>query len=302
MSNMKDLVKALNEVRETSDIKIVGLGKQRINEWDQETAVEKSHYEMNTDNYVLDINGGLFVFDVCKTLNESKYEAMEDEWVSVNTIEKHEKEYMLTPYYVMDRFDLIRRDLSESYVDDLLGGNDGVPPSIKAFAESLESAVVGSKYIPMEDRDYEEYLESRRIEHPDLFMDRRIEPVSIKADFVFDLQLDIDNLMDRVDVYDLEQVEPKHNESFPKSELLSKFEENGISLKDLRKLNDIANSSGNPEAFLNKFNKYSNSEMAEMFYMMDKGNKIVEIFSKDLDKYATKQEVKQRRDRSKKIR
>lgn len=302
MSNMKELVKALNETKSQLDIKLIGLGHQKENDWSQETAVESSTYSSRTDNYILEINGGAFVFDVCKIKAETKYEAMEDEWVSDVTVDKNEVEYSLKPYYVMEGFENMKEELSESYKDDLKTGQNEVPEIIKELEVQLKKMSHGAKYIQPEDDDLADYEEELRHEHPDLFMPRKIDPISFKTDVLFDLPLNMDNLMDKVDFYDLESIEPIHNQKFPKSKMLDNLKEKGIKLNDFRKLNEIANSSGNPSAFLNKLNKFSNTEMTEMFHMMDKGNKVVEIFSKDLEKHELSQEVKKRRDRSNKVR
>lgn len=302
MSNMKELVKALSEAKSNVDIKLIGVGKQRTDSYDQETAVEISAFISRTDNYVLEINDRKFLFDVRTTKDELRYGAMEDEWVSDVTVNQDDVEYILTPYYVMDCFESIRDDLSESYTDDLKEGVDNVPTNIKALASELKKLSRDVKRIPHEDEDYENYLEEMKHENPDYFSPDMIEPIPVKSDLLFDLALNMDNLMDNVDFYDLAVVEPVHEESFPKSEWLENIKEKGINVKDFRKLNALANSSGNPSAFLNKFNKYSNTEMTEMFHMMDKGNKVVEIFSRDLDKYEPTQEIKKKRDRSNKPR
>lgn len=293
MENIKKVVEALNEFREQLDVKIVRKGDQWISEKTQDTPADELDFQQKTYNHVLKINDSFYCLNIKDTKIENRYRAKEEEWVDITETRREDKEYRIMPLYVANYYDYKTPEFSEAYENDILRGENNVPKAIEEFATNIRNLASKSTI------EYDEYDEEY---DPEKFITYYIGQNEIKTDVIFDIQLNIENLPLPDDAHEFFSMTKNHNKEHPKSELLQKFRDEGINIEDMRKLNAISNQSGKPKAFLNKLNQYSNTEMTEMFHMMHNGEKVVEIFSKDLDKFEDAPKAQNKRERTKKLR
>lgn len=316
MKTIKETVAKLKDFNKDLDVKLVKCGSQTSEDWEQETAVEQHHYKTKTNNYVLSIKEELFLLNVEDFVLKSRYQAQEDEWIDETSTIRDERKYSIIPLYIMETEEYKVRELEEAYKINNLTGDDNVPDSIKNLVielEKMEKKPISSanEMNQREDESEDEYQErmeffyqsqyderdySYEDDNPSRFTVSSIIPQKVNTDFVFDTQINIDNLLDKEE-YELSFLKKEHAENFKDPNKLADF-----NIEDMRKLNDISNMSGNRIGFLNKLNKYSNKEMTEMFHMMKHSQKVIEIFSKDISNYESPKKnnnIKKRRNRLK---
>jgi hypothetical protein len=288
MENIKKVIKSLQAFNNSNEITLIKSGSQRINEWDQETAIEQSHFLHSTQNYVLNMQGHNYLFNVKEELEERVTTAHEgDDIVVENEKDKHKTIFSIAPLYFEERFeyDDFTEQYGEVYEINHLTNEDNVPAMIKNFAASVKEAEKLTGHAPI-DNEFDLALYNDQKEKmkrlPDAFNPFSLKPIVVNSDVVFDMQLKAFKLEDEFDFYDAEKIGITHKANFPKSDLLDSFEKDGVKIDDLIALNKIANSTNNPKSFLNKLDKYSNVEALEMFHMMKSSPKVVEIFTKGL--------------------
>jgi hypothetical protein len=319
MKNIKDAIKALKIIKDESQMQLIAVGSQFEEGWEQETAVDQEHYVTRKDNYVLNIDGNQYLFNIERNTMSNRYTAQEDEWIDETTLEKDIVSYNIAPLYFEEYIDNYYNAVSrcgESYSHNKLSGDSDVPDYILNFANQLtelEKNIQNKKRYELsiddfEDEDeyyeYEERIDRERY-HEDIMMAEceaertpadfyptYKEPLTIEGDTLLNIQFGLDEQFEKagkVSEYLRDRIEEAHVKNFKKSDLETKIEELGFKFNELKDLNMIANKSGKPTAFLNKLDKYSNTEAIEMYHMMTQSDKVIEIFSKDLDQYDIKQ-------------
>lgn len=329
MKNIKDAIKALNIIKNESKMQLIAIGEQFEEGWEQETAVDQEHYVTRTDNYILNINDNKYLFNIERSTMSNRYTAQEEEWIDETTLERDIVSYSVAPLYFEERIDNFYSAVSrcgESYSHNKLSGDSNVPDYILNFANQLKDLEKNIQDIKryeltiddFEDKhDYQEYvakIDQERYHEdimmsaceaeltPDCFYPTYKEPLTIEGDTLLNIQLGLEEHFEKagnISGYLQDRIKEAHEKEFKKSDIQNKIEEFGIEEKDLKNLNRIANESGKPTAFLNKLDKYSNTEALEMYHMMTQSSKVIEIFSKDLDEYEDepKQEVTNKRNR-----
>lgn len=288
MRIIKDAIKALKDVESNNQILLVALGEQNIESKSQETSSVENSYRMKASNYILNINGDNFVFTIKHEELSSRYRALEDDWIDETSTDLKKTSYYFCPLYVMNIFGSdTAPNYSECYVVDHLKNNDNLPDSIRRFSEELIKLSESSIKLDNEnyDPDYLNYLDELKIqkqEEPDMFLADDIVPMRVRTNLVFDLQLSLDELPMKYTSYLSETHKKEHEEAFNNYSLIDDIKNSGVNIDVVRKLNELANKSGRPRLFLDKLDKYSNSEAIEIYHMMIHGKDVVKIFMNGL--------------------
>lgn len=291
MKNIKGAIQALKDFKQSSDVTLFCYGTQSLHDSSQETAVEKTYYDKEAINYLITKDDRHYVLDVKNIEEKSEYSAMEDEWVHDVTKTREETIYSLIPLYLKDyeqeRYEGIE-ELTETYVENHLTGESNVPAAIKTLAEELAVLAEQRSNSPI-DNEFDLMLaemdNDKRREDPNAYVPQSIRPLTLQTQTTFDLEFRTDGFDSLFKGYKVDELKLSHQAHFPKHNKIIAMEEAGVELDDVLALNRIANQSGKPIAFLNKLDKYSAEEANEMFYMMKSTQKIVDIFSKDLESF-----------------
>lgn len=288
---IKNNIKKLLELQENNDVKIRSIGNDRIENWEQETAVDQLHFLRESQNFLIDVNEETYFVRKSDVLISNRYTAKEEEWIDETTTTDKKTVYEIMPNYLLNEFEQTRKQFSEIYTVDHLNNESDIPSAIKTFFDEIE---VASEHAERPKAEYDEYgyfdenaewdfMDYSDEEDSNSISLENIKPMTIKSKMIFDMKLRKQNLPEEFKGHYKESVYSNDHKYFEKDSL-DKLE-NGVSIEKLRELNDIANQSGQPTAFLHKLDKYAETEVVEMVAMMKSNPTIIEIFSKGLDKY-----------------
>lgn len=279
MMNYKDNLKNLIDFRDMQDFKLYGSMKEKIDEYEQETAVEQLHFSSNTERFVISINDKPYILKYEDFNVTSNYSAMEEEWVELDNKIKDISTVTIYPlYFETDR--LLRKsdlELVEHYEkNNLIPEDNNIPDSLMALVNHLKEI---NNLTLNEDYDFDIEPDDKQI----YSFHYEGDSISFQSDFVPSIELIEELNNEKIKEFRKDgvySVLASQYEEYKPSKLIEDLKlKSNVDFNEMKEINKLVNISYKPHYFLKNLNKLDANSLSLEIKALSDDNSLIKCFS-----------------------